>query len=597
MQFEFSYYSIILIVSGIAASLFSAFVFNRLGGTLKWFVFTLIGISIWAFAYGFKISSLEWNEMLFWVKVEYLGIAIAPSTWLLFCIKYTGKESWLKPQVLLILIAFPIITYLIVLTNEWHHLHFAGRLQETSNSFPYLAIQKGPWFLVHTIYFYFTVLLGNYLLITSFKRAEPIYKKHTLLLIVISTLPWLVNIFYLLGGFKPFGPIDPTPFTFIVSYALIAVGLFKFNLFDVLPIAKDKLIKAMTEGILVIDLNGKVMDLNPAMKRIIKGKGGSYIGHPVELFFSEQQELMKVINDRRHSQIEVSIDVKKDPRQFLVEAIPILEKQTEFIGLLLLFRDITEIKKSQHLLRVQSDELKHLNDLKDKLFSIISHDLKGPIQGIKEIIDLAKRGLMTADDFQEILPDISKSVDGVTMLMENLLGWSRSQLKGEYMHRINFDVYKLILQQVTLMESPAASKNIKLEILGEGPLMVFADRNMVELIIRNLLNNSLKFCEPGDRIQISGNTERDGVRISVKDTGLGISPNNLERLRKGDSFSTFGSNNETGTGLGLLLVRDYVEKNGGSLTINSEENEWSEFSFMLSKASVGSGGKKVVSSR
>src|SRR5690606_1780640 len=248
-------------------------------------------------------------------------------------------------------------------------------------------------------------------------------------------------------------------------------------------------------------------------------------------------------------------------------------------------------------LRVQSDELKHLNDLKDKLFSIISHDLKGPIQGIKEIIDLAKRGLMTADDFQEILPDISKSVDGVTMLMENLLGWSRSQLKGEYMHRINFDVYKLILQQVTLMESPAASKDIKLEILGEGPLMVFADRNMVELIIRNLLNNSLKFCEPGDRIQISGNTERDGVRISVKDTGLGISPNNLERLRKGDSFSTFGSNNETGTGLGLLLVRDYVEKNGGSLTINSEENEWSEFSFMLSKASVGSGGKKVVSSR
>src|SRR5690606_30595787 len=134
MQFEFSYYSIILIVSGIAASLFSAFIFNRLGGTLKWFVFTLIGISIWAFSYGFKIASLELYEMLFWVKMEYLGIAIAPSTWLLFCIKYTGKETWLKPQVLFILIAFPVVTYLIVLTNEWHHLHYQEPVGAAVNS-------------------------------------------------------------------------------------------------------------------------------------------------------------------------------------------------------------------------------------------------------------------------------------------------------------------------------------------------------------------------------------------------------------------------------------------------------------------------------
>jgi len=237
-----------------------------------------------------------------------------------------------------------------------------------------------------------------------------------------------------------------------------------------------------------------------------------------------------------------------------------------------------------------------LNELKDRLFSIISHDLKGPIEGVKDIIDLAKKGLMREDDFQEILPDLSKSVDGVTMLMENLLGWSRSQLKGEFMNKVTFDIYKLIRQQVSLMGYVAASKNIKLEILGEGPIMVFADKNMVELIIRNLLNNSLKFCEMGDRIQIGGKSEREGVRITVKDTGIGISENNLDRLRKGDSFSTFGSNNETGTGLGLLLVRDYVEKNGGRLIINSEENEWSEFSFLLSKANVGSGGKRVISS-
>src|SRR5690606_14244045 len=316
MQFEFSHYSIILIVSGIATSLFSAFIYNRLGGTLKWFVFTLIGISIWAFAYGFKIASLELSQMLFWVKVEYIGIAIAPSTWLYFCIKYTGKETWLKPQVLFILVAFPIITYLLVLTNNWHQLHYQEVVLSAAHSFPYLAIEKGPWFYVHTIYFYFTVLLGNYLLISSFKHAEPIYKKHTYLLVVIATIPWLINIFYLLG-IRPIGPIDPTPFAFIISYAVIAVGLFKFNLFDVLPIAKDKLISAMTEGLLVIDVHGKVRDLNPSMKRIIKSKDGHYVGQSVDGLFSGQKDLKKLIGKRIHTQIEVSVEIKQQKRLFL----------------------------------------------------------------------------------------------------------------------------------------------------------------------------------------------------------------------------------------------------------------------------------------
>src|SRR5690606_2431532 len=208
--------------------------------------------------------------------------------------------------------------------------------------------------------------------------------------------------------------------------------------------------------------------------------------------------------------------------------------------------------------------------------------------------DLAKKGLMTEDDFQEILPDLSKSVDGVTMLMENLLGWSRSQLKGEFMNKVTFDIYKLIRQQVSLMGYVAASKNIKLEILGEGPIMVFADKNMVELIIRNLLNNSLKFCEMGDRIQIGGKSEREGVRITVKDTGIGISENNFDRLSEGDSFSTIESNNETCTGIGHLLVRDYVEKNGRRLIINRQENECRECSTHRDTSNVGYSRKRVT---
>src|SRR5690606_3163011 len=143
------------------------------------------------------------------------------------------------------------------------------------------------------------------------------------------------------------------------------------------------------------------------------------------------------------------------------------------------------------------------NELRDKLFSIISHDLKGPVLGVKEIIDLTKKGLINSEEFKEILPALSDSVDGVTMLLENLLAWSRSQLKGEFMDKAVFDIYKLTRQQIGLMTPIASLKKVDLQMGLDGSTMVFADKNMVELVIRNLLNNAVKFCESGDSINIS----------------------------------------------------------------------------------------------
>jgi len=141
----------------------------------------------------------------------------------------------------------------------------------------------------------------------------------------------------------------------------------------------------------------------------------------------------------------------------------------------------------------------------------------------------------------------------------------------------------------------AASKNIIVEVQEYQPVMVSADINMIELVLRNLLNNSIKFCRRGDKVWLGVKSGKDEVRIYVRDTGIGISESNLERLRCGDTFSTFGSNNESGTGLGLLLVRDYVAKNGGVLNIDSKEDHGSEFSFILPKANANPGGKKTMS--
>ncbi|MEX2591144.1 MAG: histidine kinase N-terminal 7TM domain-containing protein [Anditalea sp.] len=585
MQFDFNVFSIILIVSGFAVILLSLFIFYRLEETIKLFAFTMFSFSLWVLAYGFEVASSNFEDMLFWVKIEYLGIVLGPSSWLLFCIKYSGKDSWLNKRVLFSVFAFPFFTYFLVLTNGWHHLYYTTVGMTNAGPFPLLAIQHGPGYYLYVSYSYLMLSGGTYLLISNFRHADPSYRNQIYLLVISVTLPWMVNVMYLLG-YKPLGHIDLTPYALIFVYGLIGLGLIKLNLFDVIPIAKDKLIAAMTGGILVIDLKGKVTDINASMKKLIGLKGGKYIGKPISDLYGWHKDLMEVISSRNHQQIEIFDHVNK---RYSVESIPLIEKRGGISGMLLLFKDITEERMNQNLLKIQSNQLKHHNELKDKLFSIISHDLKGPILGVKEIIDLAKKGSIQVDDFLEILPEVSKSVDGVSMLLENLLAWSKSQLKGEFTDKVVLDICKLIQEQKVIMEPIAASKEIDLQINSEGPRMVFADKDMVELVIRNLLNNAIKFCKTGDRILVLIKDEKGQVRISVKDTGVGISESNLSRLRQGDSFSTFGSNNESGTGLGLLLVRDYVEKNGDQLQIESEEHKGSEFSFRLTKVGIDNG--------
>jgi len=586
MQLDFNFYAVTLLVLGVAAGFLSLFIIYRLGDAVRWFALTLFSGAIWTFFYGLELASTDFPTIYYWIKFEYIGIVLLPITWLLFCFKYTGREDWLKNSpVFWLLLLIPAAAYVIVITNDWHHLYYKSLGLHLDGSFPLIAIQKGPVHYLFTFYFYSIILWGNYLLLSNIRLADPLFKSQTFLLVICTAVPFLFHIANLIG-WKALGHINVTPFAFTISFFATGLGLIKFHLFDIVPIAKEQLIAAMTDGLIVIDTKDKIIEINPAMKKVVGSEGQSYIGTRIFEIFGHQENILRYIKERTHKKIEISEGFGQQERIFLVEIIPLKGSKGWIKGVLLLFKDITEEKNSKRLLETQAAQLKKHNALKDKLFTIISHDLKGPVLGVKEILDLSKRGYMTPDDLTEVLPALSDSIDGVAMLLENLLAWSRIQLKGEFMDKVVFDIYKVILQQKALVEPLAFLKKIDLDIETGGSIMVFADKSMVELIIRNLLNNAVKFCGVGDRISARITNLNEDVKISIKDTGVGISKTNLQRLRSGDSFSTFGSNNESGTGLGLLLVRDYVEKNGGKLWIDSEEHEWSEFSFVLPKINV-----------
>lgn len=585
MEFVLNPFSITLLTSGILVAGLSTFIAIRLGDSTRWIALTMLSASIWGFFYGLELSSSSKELMLLNIKFEYIGILLTPAFWLIFCMKYTGLEPKNIKLITFLILAMPLISYVILLTNEFHHLHYAETSVLNSVPFPVLKIKIGPWYLVNIVYSYSAFFIGFYIFWIRFRFANPFYKTQTKLIFLAGLFPILINLLYQTGIIKIYSEIDLTPFAFLLSYSILAFAIIKFNLFSIKPIAKDKIIEAITRGVLVIDSKMNIIDYNSAIQKFFDDPDSIRSGNNLKNIFAEFPVILDLIKSNVHETIDIQDRERENRIIVRIESIPLFEKKSSQSGTVLLFEDITTQVSTNETLQNQAQELRQLNDLKDKYFSIISHDLKGPIFGVKELIHLTQSGLISQEEFMEMMPEISKNMENVAILLENLLAWTSSQIRGEFIQMTNFNLIPLMIQQKNLLDRIAKGKEIKIHVDNSRESWVFADKNMIELVIRNLLNNAVKFSGLKGEIRMFTSEEGDYIKICVEDNGSGISEENLAKLRNGISFTTRGQLNETGTGLGLILVSEYVEKNKGFLEISSKLNQGTTFCILIPKAS------------
>lgn len=576
MTFAPNTYSSILILCGLVTFYMCYQIFRRYEIVVRWFGFMMLGIAIWALSYGFELSSYTLEEMLFWIKIEYLGIAFIPAFWLLFISRYTGKDKWLSNTNFILLMKIPVITLLLVWTNNLHHLHYKSVSVDRSGEFPLLSIESGPWYIVHTIYFYLLLAWGVFLLIDKFRRADPVFKKQNLSLMIAAFIPWIANLAYLMG-FRPMGHIDSTPFAFILTAIAISIGLVKFKLMDIIPIARDKVIDAMNQGLIVADSMGRIIDLNRETRVIFSLPGESMIGRNIESIFSGQQELLEFIKEKKHGQIKIKIQKNEKPVFLEVNLSHLFEDTLIYSGLILLIKDISDQVRIENKIKAQAEQLQASNKLKDRLFSIISHDLRGPLINLNDIIKLLNEGTISQEEFHAIIPVISRNIGYTTGLLENLLYWSRSQLQGEMINPVLFNLKEVCDNILHLFENAIAEKMLKVENNIAESCIVYADKDMIQLVMRNLISNATKFSKRGGSITLNSATKGEYSEICCTDTGVGISETNIKKLFELETFTTRGTENEQGTGLGLLLCKDFVEKNGGTIRVESALDKGSTF--------------------
>lgn len=235
----------------------------------------------------------------------------------------------------------------------------------------------------------------------------------------------------------------------------------------------------------------------------------------------------------------------------------------------------------------QTDELKKTIEGRDKLYSVIAHDLRSPMASMKMLLNTimmsADRNKMDPEIF-DMLEMSNKTSEEVFSLLDNLLKWTKSQLGKQTIVHQALDVTELVAGVIEVMEPIAAIKNIKLQMDETEAKEVLVDIEMIKCVIRNLLSNAIKFSNKNSIIRVVFDSQDDKVIVTVVDSGRGIKKEDQSKLLQDSThFTTFGTNSEEGSGLGLLLCRDFVRKNAGELWFESEENVGSRFSFSIPK--------------
>jgi len=576
LQFNINFYTIFLLIAGFITIAISIIILLKQKAAVWLFGVVMLLISIWSIAYGLELAQLNLSAMYIFIQFEYVGISFLPAFWIIFVIKYTNNNQWLSYKYIILLFLIPVITLGLVITNRWHHLYYDFLSVVQSGDLYLLAIEAGPWYNVHVIYFYLCMLGSTYLLFRYMQQGTKKYQIQNIILFVAALIPWVSNMLYL-TGLRLHSHIDITPFAFLFTAFLISYGLFRYQLFNLIPIAREIVMQHMQEGMLILDENNRIIDYNTRVKTMLSYYDNLLGMNMAEIFQKDEHVLFALQKDVK------KIELEWEERIYEVNINYITTPYKRVTGKSLLFRDITQLKDDCDKMQEQSLRLHRLNTLKDKLLSVISHDIRGPIANLKQLVNMLNKNILNEQEFKNLLPGMTSSLTETSILLDNLLFWSRNQINGFEVHFENVKIHTLIKNNTELFKQQAQDKDIRILNQVSEKILVPGDRDLIDLVLRNLISNALKFSDQGGNIEISIEEDEKMLIIMVSDKGIGMNAKIQQRILNNENFSNPGTKNEKGAGIGLHLSKEFLEKIGGSLSLQSEEGKGTTFYVHLQK--------------
>ena len=544
--------------------------------------------AIWSIFNGMGSAATTVALKLLWAQFAYIGITSSGVFFLLFALVYTKRHHYVNTKNIVLLFVLPFVTLLLAFTNPYHNLIWKeiNIVQPGHQS----VIYYGAWFWIFAFYEYLTLTGGIILLLIYAFKVYRFYRINVWLLLLGTPLPFISNIVYV---FKlvPVVKVDFTPITFIFTGVIVAISLFWFRMFDIMPLAYKQVIDHLQVGMLVVDSANRVVDTNPAFNQILGFRVDQKNGHRVDEILSIINLRFEDFSEKNRFTAETFIDVGGERKCFEVMAQKVFDKNHRVICKIFTLNDITS--KKAILNAIAESNNKREFELIEKGLLIkdlnayahtVAHDLKSPINnlvGFSEVI-MEKLEANDTKGIAQYVDILSNQSLKMAKIIDELL--KLSTIRKEEVTMTSIDSGKMLQESIKTLANPISSSKATITYPAKWP-MVMGHPQWIEEVWVNLISNGIKY--GGNPPEIHIGYEEDSpttYRFWVRDNGNGLNENSFEKIF--DDFERLGRKDVEGHGFGLAIVKRIVEKLGGNVDVSStnRSGEGCLFGFTLKKS-------------
>ena len=355
MHFQFTPYFAVLSINAMISTAIAVAAWQRRSTAARTsFALLMVAVTGYATVAALESAAIALSAKVFWSKLEYVASGSTITFFLMFTAYFTGQKQWLIPQKVVLLWAIPVFNMILVATNESHGLIWSGFLPGPRGS-NQIIYQHGPGFFWVMACVYAYVLAGVLLLAKAALRPLALYRRQASTVLVGSLMPLLGSSVYMLNLTPP--GLNITPMSFMLSGLVFAASLFRFRMLDLIPIARDTLVESMSDSVLVLDVQNRIVDINPAAQRLI-GKTTGCVGKPADAVLAEWPEIVRLCQNNEDSRTEILMDLAL-PRYVDLRISPLRDRQGHLTGRLIVLRDVTQQHQAEVELRKANERLRN----------------------------------------------------------------------------------------------------------------------------------------------------------------------------------------------------------------------------------------------